>query len=51
MEIKLCQRNVSYCDRHSKVWKKWRKVERMREGGLNGLPFRLEASSSETTSL
>ena len=51
MEIKLCQGSVSYCDRHSKVWKKWRKVERMREGGLNGLPFRLEASSSETTSL
>ena len=43
------QGNLSCCDGISRVWKSWQKVVCMREGRLDSLPFRFQASSSETT--
>ena len=36
--------NVSSCDGISRVWKQRQQVEGMREGGLDGLSFQLQAS-------
>ena len=36
------QGNVISCDGISRVWKYRQLIERMREGGLDNLPFRLD---------